>query len=65
MIESIYQSKPSSILTIHLLMDMDHDDAFKLIEDVPNCLIWTSIAQNFFGLFPNMEWNTFYRALVL
>ena len=32
-------------------MDVDHDDAFKLIEDVPNCLIWTSIAQNFFELY--------------
>ena len=34
-------------------MDVDYDDAFKLIEDMPNCLSWTSIARNFFGLFPN------------
>jgi len=50
-------------LTIHSLMDVDHDDAFKLIEDVPNCLIWTRIARNFFGLFPNTEWNSLHRAL--
>ena len=48
-------------------MDMDHNDAFKLIEDVPNHLIWpgTSFAQNCFELFPNLntEWNTLHRVL--
>jgi len=34
-----FPSKPSIIFTIHSLMDVDHDDAFKLIEDVPNFLI--------------------------
>ena len=46
-------------------MDVDHNDAFKLIEDVPNCLIWTHIARNLFGLFPNTEWNSLHRALYI
>ena len=40
MIVSIFPSKPSRLLTIHSLMDVDHDCAFNLIEDVPNCLMW-------------------------